>query len=276
MAHRFFTSLLITTVAAAAWAGAVVAADEEQRDPVYVESTDIRYLESYPVQVRLGVEGAVPSPCHEPAWEVTGTESTVEVTLWSTADPDAFCAAVLEPVEFTVPLGSYESADLDVTLNGETVGRIEVGSAGGSLSEPGLAGAGWSFGMCLGYCRADLRIDGESLVQTGHDREVEEPLYTNHGQLTSEGLARLDTAAIELADTPLEDTYGCPDCADGGAAYIVLAGSDGETRHDMEFGAAPPDLSELYDLSVVLMTALETCRSNDLVTVGEECSAYQR
>jgi hypothetical protein len=261
---------VVTTASAAA----VVAASEGQHDPVYVESTDILYLESFPVQVQLVVEGAVPSPCHAPAWEVTATDTSVEIALWSTADPETLCAAVLEPVEVIIPLGSWEAANLDVTLNGEPAGHIEIGNDADRVA-PRLTGAGWSFGMCLGYCRADLRIDGESLVQTGHDREVDDALYTNHGQLTSEGQARLDAALTELADTPLKETYGCPDCADGGAAYIMLTAADGETRHDMEFASPPEELSRIYDLSIALMSTLETCRSDDLVTVSEECSAYE-
>ena len=42
------------------------------------------------------------------------------------------------------------------TLNGEPVGRVEIGGEPTGTSAPSLLGAGWSFGMCAGYCIADL------------------------------------------------------------------------------------------------------------------------
>lgn len=274
MTKRAVPSLLIAALAVAL-NGATGMAASEQQDPVYVDSTDILYLESFPVQVVLQVDGALPTPCHEAAWDITETETSVDVTLWSTSDSDSICATVLEPVQLAIPLGSYESADLDVSLNGEDVGRIEIGD-GAASDAPGLAGAGWSFGMCLGYCSADLSVDGATLVQSGHDREAAEPLYVNGGELTADGQMRIDAAVAALDGVALEATYGCPDCADGGAAYLTLRGTDRESRHDMEFGAPPEALAELHDLAMAVMTALETCEANELVDTDEECTAYER
>lgn len=258
----------------------IAATDEPQHDPVYVDGTEILYLESFPVQVQLLVDGALPTPCHEPAWEVADGETSVDVTLWSTSDPELLCASVLEPVQLLIPLGSYESADLDVTLDGEIVGRIELGEGSGSdmvsdPGSPGLTGAGWSFGMCLGYCSADLRVDGKALTQTGRDREKETALYENRGQLTPLGISSIESATTDLDGLTLKESYGCPDCADGGAAYLILADGQAESRHDMEFGAPPADLETLYELSAALMAALESCTSSDLVTAAEDCVAYQ-
>ncbi len=275
IASRSVRPLVSALLAMALSSIVAMGAEDEQRDPVYVDSTEILYLESYPVQVVLQVGGALPTPCHEPAWEVTQSESSVDVTLWSATDPELLCAAVLEPVQLSVPLGSYTSADLDVTLNGESAGRIELDD-GSSSAGPGLTGAGWSFGMCLGYCRADLRIDGTALTQTGHDREAEAALYENHGELTEQGMALIDSAIAALDGETLKETYGCPDCADGGAAYLTISDGEGESRHDMEFGAPPDELAELYELSTSVMTALESCTSDELVTAAEDCVAYQR
>src|SRR5262245_41693849 len=81
-------------------------------DPVFVDTIDIRYLESDPVQVHLVVRGSLPTPCNIPAWEVQQTEAGIDVALWSTIEPGATCVAVLEPVEISIPLGSFETADL--------------------------------------------------------------------------------------------------------------------------------------------------------------------
>jgi hypothetical protein len=273
MRKRVFPGLLTAIIAVVLSGGASLATDDRQQDPVSVGSTEIVYLETVPVQVELLVSGDLPSPCHEADWDVSETATTVEVQIWSTSDPAAFCAAVLEPFEVSVPLGSYDSADLEVTLNGATVGRIEIGGEASSM-ESGLASAGWSFGMCAGYCGADLSVDGAALVQSGHARAPDEQLYEHHGTLTAEGLARLDDAVAALADVTLEDTYGCPDCADGGAAYVVIATGDGESRHAMEFGNPPEVLADVYDLSTAVMSALESCEASALVEVAEDCTAF--
>jgi hypothetical protein len=272
MRKRVFPGLLAAIIAVILSGGASLAADDRQ-DPVYVASTEIVYLESVPVEVELLVTGDLPSPCHETDWDVSEAATRVEVTMWSTSDPAAFCAAVLEPFEVSVPLGSYDSADLEVTLNGAMVGRIEIGDEASSMKS-GLAGAGWSFGMCAGYCGADLSVDGAALVQSGHARDPDEQLYEHHGTLTAEGLARLDDAVAALADVTLEDTYGCPDCADGGAAYVVIATGDGVSRHVMEFGNPPEVLVDVYDLSTAVMSALESCEASALVEVAEDCTAF--
>lgn len=272
--QRLVRVLLIASMLVGA-TGTVGAAEKDLRDPVFVESSEILYLESYPVQVQLLVQGALPTPCHQPAWEVSETATSVDVALWSTSDPDAFCASVLEPVELAIPLGSYESADLDVTLDGELVGRIRIVDGGDSPMSR-LAGAGWSFGLCTRYCSADLTIDGTALTQSGRDREAETALYVNRGELTPTGREQIDVAVAALDGVALEATYGCPDCADGGAAYVSLDDGASVSRHDMEFGSPPAVLKDVFELSMRLMASLETCQDSELVTIAEDCVAYQR
>jgi hypothetical protein len=242
-------------------------------DPVYVDSTDIRYLESDPVQVHLVVTGHLPTPCHEVVYEVQDMGTSVDVRLWSLADADALCVQVLEPFELVIPLGSWESADLPVLLDGQEVGRIEVGPASGGSS---LVEAGWSFGFCLTYCVADLVIDGDDLSLAGRDRAGEPALYANLGTLTPAGRARLEAALATLGSTPLDTVYGCPDCADGGAAYLDIAHDGVVQRVTMEFDAPPDVLADLYALAMSLSDSLETCVSSDLVEPADDCTPHVR
>ena len=237
---------------------------------VYVDSVDILYLESFPVQVQLVVRGSLPTPCHEAIFEVQDLGDVIDVQLWSLADADAICIQALEPFELVIPLGSYETADIPVNLNGEAVGRIQVGTDT-VTGDPALAGAGWSFGMCAGYCLADLVLEGDRVVLTGGRNMTDALLFVNEGTLTPEALSRITAALETLGDTPLEPSYGCPDCADGGAAYLTLMRDGATTRHQMEFGNPPMELAELYDLSLSIIAALETCQTDDLVSVAPEC-----
>jgi hypothetical protein len=98
----------------------------EGAGPLFVDSTDILLMESFPVQVALRVTGSLPTPCHRPVWEVHDDGSTVAVTLASVADLGQVCVQVLEPVELSIPLGTFESGSREVTLNGEPVGKFEI------------------------------------------------------------------------------------------------------------------------------------------------------
>lgn len=98
----------------------------EDAGPFFVDSTDILLMESFPVQVALRVVGNLPSPCHQPVWEVEDDGEAIHVTLASVADADRVCTQVLVPAELSIPLGSFESGARNVILNGEEVGDFEV------------------------------------------------------------------------------------------------------------------------------------------------------
>lgn len=243
--------------------------------PVYVDSAELMYLESWPVQVQLRITGSLPTPCHEVAHEVQDFGSSLDVRLWSSADPSVMCAQVLESFEISLPLGSYETADLPVLLNGEEIGRIDVATGTDAGGGPDLHGAGWSFGFCLGYCSAGLELDGDVVVVTGRSQAGEDPLHVNQGSLTDEGRARLDEALAIVAGVELEPVYGCPDCADGGAAYLDLVVDGASQRVEMEFGEPPEQLAELYAVTMSLMDALEACEAGPLVAIDDDCSPYE-
>jgi hypothetical protein len=84
---------------------------------------DLLVMESFPMQVRLDVGGDLPTPCHRPFWTVVDDGNTVGVTIVSATPPDQVCIQVIEPVEFSIPLGDYADSR-DVTVNGEEIGSF--------------------------------------------------------------------------------------------------------------------------------------------------------
>ena len=94
--------------------------------PVFVDTSDILLMESFPVQVALHLTGNLPTPCHRAVWEVEDDGTTIAVRLASVTEPDVVCAQVLEPFEVSIPLGDYESGTRVVTLNGAEIGDFEV------------------------------------------------------------------------------------------------------------------------------------------------------
>jgi hypothetical protein len=98
------------------------------REPVYIDSADLLIAESFPVQVRLHIVGNLPSPCHEFQFEVEASdgENQIHVTAYSTIDPAAMCAQVLQPFDQTINISMASGANgtYSVWLNGEQVGEF--------------------------------------------------------------------------------------------------------------------------------------------------------
>ena len=88
-------------------------------------------------------------------------------------------------------------------------------------------------------------------------------------------LGRLGAAIEELNPETLQSVYGCSDCADGGAAYVTLDWQGVTTRHEMDFGRPPDLFTDLYGLAMAMINSLETCESDDLVTVAGDCEPWQ-
>lgn len=91
--------------------------------PVFVDETELRFLESYPVQVALVVRGSLPTPCHQARWEVkeADVQGRIAVVLYSTAPEGQACIQVLSKFAETIPLGSYREGAFTVWLNGDEV-----------------------------------------------------------------------------------------------------------------------------------------------------------
>lgn len=138
--HRTFSGLLLAVLLSACGGDADQPVDSttpttppsapleipDDAGPVFVETTDILLMESFPVQVALHLTGTLPTPCHQAVWEVEDDGTTIAVRLASITEPDVLCAQVLEPFDISIPLGDFESGRRVVTLNGAAIGDFEV------------------------------------------------------------------------------------------------------------------------------------------------------
>jgi hypothetical protein len=127
---------------------------------------------------------------------------------------------------------------------------------------PGL-GFGWSFGMCGGECLSDLVLapDGAVTLETsGWGGE----LYTVVTGTAQEATEEAVDAAWEALDREaLQQTYGCPDCADGGAEYASFDDGLAPARSTWEWGNPPPELQALWDVLHPLLEAMRACDDGD-------------
>ena|SRR5690554_4911237 len=93
---------------------------------------------------------------------------------------------------------------------------------------------GTSFGMCVGYCKSDilLKLGFVTYSRSGWNDTVETITYT-------EALADESWNSYKKGLKPndffkLDETIGCPDCADGGAEWIEIEVVSGK-KHRVTF-----------------------------------------
>ena len=137
-----------------------------------------------------------------------------------------------------------------------------------------------SFGMCLGQCVFDVTLLPSAAGVPGCDRarlEVSErggaPLVrTNTGVLTPEAHALARSLAAALSGVSLQDGYGCPDCADGGASQITLSRAGTITSHLYEYSNPPAALVGADELVQSILSGLRACQSNQHVVVDSNCT----
>jgi hypothetical protein len=130
-----------------------------------------------------------------------------------------------------------------------------------------LVEAGWSFGFCLGPCNGTLTLNGSELAYQVRSRAGDQVLAEAHGDLTTTGANRLQALLRRLPDT-LQEQYGCPDCADAGAAHVVIERGTSRQRSDYEYPNPPPELAALDSFLREVMDTLGGCRSTAELSVG--------
>jgi len=89
---------------------------------------------------------------------------------------------------------------------------------------------GTSFGMCAGYCKHDMVIKPNKITYncSGWTNSVE-PI-TRTESLNGVGWDSIKTDFNLDAFFELPEVIGCPDCADGGAEWLEIELTTGETH----------------------------------------------
>lgn len=115
---------------------------------------------------------------------------------------------------------------------------------------------GTNFGHCRGYCRKEVVFsDGQteyiesSVDSTRNPQKIER--FDNSSSSWKSITDKIDWKTFQK----LEESYGCPDCADGGSEYIEIQTISGTKRVTIEFGKDLPELEPL-------LTELRTQRKN--------------
>ena len=120
MKIRITLLLAVTVLLGACADDATETTTPDGGDQATITGVEFLYLESYPVQVRAVVTGELPTPCHVLDTDVAAAENgrIVAIALAVPPTDDEVCALVVEPFEITLDLGSFESGDYVLELNG--------------------------------------------------------------------------------------------------------------------------------------------------------------
>lgn len=97
------------------------------RGEVFIDSSDLLIMESYPVQIALVLKGALPTPCNKlrVVANPPDEKDRIQVKVYSVINPAETCIQVLEPLDVNIGLGSYPSGHYSVWVNGDMVGEFD-------------------------------------------------------------------------------------------------------------------------------------------------------
>lgn len=105
---------------------------------------------------------------------------------------------------------------------------------------------GTNFGHCRGYCRKEVIFSEKQVnyIESGVDSKSNPEKKESFD--ISAGKWKKITDKIDWNKfQKLEESYGCPDCADGGSEYIEIVTAKGTKRVTIEFTKELPELEPL-------------------------------
>ena len=110
---------------------------------------------------------------------------------------------------------------------------------------------GTSFGMCRAYCRQSINITPNPLqIIASQDPNFPEeafPPVRRQYPLSANQWQELTSVLNLESFGALDDTIGCPDCADGGAEWIEIKWTCGAKRVTFENGRAVKGIEALIE-----------------------------
>jgi hypothetical protein len=110
---------------------------------------------------------------------------------------------------------------------------------------------GSSFGMCIGDCVQELSVTKEKAVlkvlkRTGNGQQ-EDLEVRNSKALSNEEYTAINQLINVNTIQALPEVIGCPDCTDGGAAWIEISGNEIQKKVTFEYYQVPEKLKELVE-----------------------------
>jgi hypothetical protein len=120
---------------------------------------------------------------------------------------------------------------------------------------------GTSFGMCVGYCKQSLDITSSTteLTKSGWSKSVK---TISCNEKTDSAIWNSLVKDINVSSfNKLQETFGCPDCADGGAEWVQIV--TGTTTHKItfEYHNEPQEVKQYIDKLRSLHDSFKDCNN---------------
>lgn len=130
------------------------------------------------------------------------------------------------------------------------IGACQFLGSGNSSKKIEQIKSGYSFGECTGLCKGEFTIHEEERVLLLSTWDENDPPERYEGSLDPSTWVTIQNS-IDLNNfCMMEDVYGCPDCADGGAEYLSFPCDGVEKTVTFEFGST--DLEEINALLEII------------------------
>lgn len=105
---------------------------------------------------------------------------------------------------------------------------------------------GTNFGHCRGYCRKEVVFSEDQIMYFEASIDsARNPVKTEKFDISAAQWKNIADKIDWNTFQKLEESYGCPDCADGGSEYIEIKTTDGTKRVTIEFNKEGPELEPL-------------------------------
>lgn len=97
------------------------------RGSIYLDSTDMLIMESFPVQIAVNLKGNLSTPCNHLRAVIAkpDADKNIKIELYSVVDPNTMCTEVLQPFDVTLSLGSFSNGHYTVFVNDKKVGEFD-------------------------------------------------------------------------------------------------------------------------------------------------------
>jgi hypothetical protein len=98
-----------------------------QIDTVYLNSSELQTVSTFPPEYMLVLQGSLPTPCHALRVKISPSEetNTLTINVYSVTDSNTVCTQVLQPFSAEVPIRNLIPIRYKVVLNGEEIAEID-------------------------------------------------------------------------------------------------------------------------------------------------------
>jgi hypothetical protein len=120
---------------------------------------------------------------------------------------------------------------------------------------------GTSFGMCIGYCKKQIKINSSTIIYTANKNQPDTTPVSCNKMPDTQLMETLQKSVDTTKFAALPAVIGCPDCADGGKEWIEIENNGKKQKVEFEFGNPPAELKEIVaQLKPILNSFKEDCK----------------